>query len=187
MDFLIQTLWPDIVVITKLDRVHVENFPGGLQQLWQEKWKLALAARDKVYYNGNDPYALDHLSLLSVPTQAIFTKDFSPSLSLEDNRIVQTFSYKKKQISLDIPGKESVVYTALGLDIAEDVSLPLTSPNYAFHFELQPGRLSVFERGENLFIDSSYNASPESMRQVIVNVEEIQKHIFPEKKLIFVV
>ena len=51
MEFLLKIARPDMSILTKLGSVHSENFPGGLDELWQQKWLLLLAAKKKLYFN----------------------------------------------------------------------------------------------------------------------------------------
>lgn len=64
MEHLLRVALPDITVLTKLDTVHSANFPRGVEQYWQEKWKLLLAAKVKVYLNIQDEFSKQHLPLL---------------------------------------------------------------------------------------------------------------------------
>ncbi|MEI7563718.1 MAG: hypothetical protein WCJ39_09105 [bacterium] len=51
-------------------------------------------------------------------------------------------------------------------------------------YELQPGRLSVFPGiEESIIIDSSYNASPLSVRKIINTVHNIREQLFPQRKV----
>jgi UDP-N-acetylmuramoyl-tripeptide--D-alanyl-D-alanine ligase len=55
------------------------------------------------------------------------------------------------------------------------------------HYQLQPGRLSVFHGIENsVIIDSTYNASPLSVRKIINTAHNIQMQLFPQRKVILV-
>lgn len=64
MEHLLKVAVPDIAVLTKLDAVHSANFPGGVEEYWQEKWKLLLAAKKKVYVNFSDDFSQKHQELL---------------------------------------------------------------------------------------------------------------------------
>ena len=64
MEHLLKVAVPDIAVLTKLDAVHSANFPDGVQEYWQEKWKLLLAAKKKVYLNLQDDFSQKHQELL---------------------------------------------------------------------------------------------------------------------------
>ncbi len=51
-------------------------------------------------------------------------------------------------------------------------------------YQLQPGRLSVFHGIENsVIIDSTYNASPLSVKKIINTAHNIKTQLFPQRKL----
>jgi hypothetical protein len=54
----------------------------------------------------------------------------------------------------------------------------------ALEYELQPGRLSVFPGvEESIIIDSTYNASPLSVRKIINTVHNMREQLFPQRKV----
>jgi UDP-N-acetylmuramyl pentapeptide synthase len=51
-------------------------------------------------------------------------------------------------------------------------------------YELQPGRLSIFPGIEqSIIIDSSYNASPLSIKKIINTVHNMKQQLFPQRKV----
>jgi UDP-N-acetylmuramyl pentapeptide synthase len=64
--------------------------------------------------------------------------------------------------------------------------MKLPEEKYNFEYQLQAGRFSIFERNENIFIDSSYNAGPESMKKIIENTQLVQKELYSDHKIIYV-
>lgn len=78
------------------------------------------------------------------------------------------------------------MYTKLALDIAEDLGITLKNDAYNFDLELQEGRFTLFQKSGNIFIDSTYNAAPESMKQVLENVFFLQKHLYSDYHIITV-
>ncbi len=186
MDTLLKTLWPDIVVLTKLDSIHSENFPDGVSWLWREKWKLPLAARKKVYFNSQDAFSQENTWLLDVAYDEIFSWANTSSYTQTTDAVQQTTAFWKKKISLNLIWEENAEYTLLGLNIARDLWISLPHKTYDFSFIIQPGRQTIFKRGENIFIDSSYNAWPESMKTMIHNTMTLRDIITPKAKLVWV-
>lgn len=186
MDFLLSIMKPYIGVLTKLDSVHSENFDRGITELWEDKFKLLLASKNKVYFNVWDSFALENSSLLSIPYEKLFSVTPKADLKHGDTGIFQKFLYRKKSISVNLLGEENIEYTILALKIAGDIWFKIGRENYDFHFNLQPGRFSIFERNENIFIDSSYNAGPESMKKIIENTKLVQQKIYQNHKIIYV-
>ena len=83
MDFLLGIMKPDIAIITKLDYVHSDNFPTGVNQYWGDKFKLLLSAKIKSYYNAQDDFTLNNIELLSKDHEKIFVS--TPISRLEKN------------------------------------------------------------------------------------------------------
>lgn len=186
MDFLLHVMKPHIWIITKLDSVHSDNFPGGVEQLWQDKFKLLLASKNGTYFNFWDNFSKQHENFLT-NNSYIFHKNMkNVKLSHEGNQLQQSFVYEKKSISINLIWDESVEYTKLSLDIAQKIGIKLWEKNYDFKFIEQEWRFSLFERNGNILIDSSYNAGPESMKQVILNTQKFRREVYPNYKLIYV-
>jgi len=185
MDFLISIMRPDIGIITKLDYVHSENFPGGVQEYWQDKMKLLIASKKKTFFNIEDEFTQNNEDLLD-NFSYIFSKNHSSRFIQEGTEIRQVFEYHKKNISINLIGIENLEYTRLAFDIAQEIGIRIQESQYYLSFEQQAGRFTLFVKGENIFIDSSYNAGPESMKQVIENTKKIQKELFPQKEILYV-
>lgn len=186
MDFLIWVMKPDIWVITKLDYVHSDNFPAGVNQYWGDKFKLLLSAKTKSYYNAQDDFTLKNIELLSKDHEKIFVSTPISRLEKNESWLLQVFQYQKREISINLLGQENIEYTILALRIAEDIWADTRRAHYDFNFSLQPGRFSIFQSDENIFIDSSYNAGPESMKKVIENTKLVQSELYPNHQIIYV-
>ncbi|MCH8518846.1 hypothetical protein LAT59_03745 [Candidatus Gracilibacteria bacterium] len=187
MDKLLRVAVPDITVLTKLDAVHSGNFPGGVREYWAEKWKLLLKTPGKVYVNLQDSYSQEQYYLLSDYIEIGDETEKNFDLIKDDEYTVKMkFYYKGKNISLNLIGEDNMVYTKLGLDIATDLGFELTEKGYDFNFKLQAGRFSFFKKGESIYIDSSYNAAPESVKLALKNTFLLQKKIFSDYKIITV-
>lgn len=185
MDFLISVMKPDISILTKLDSVHSDNFPRGIDQYWEDKWKLLLVAKKKVFFNALDSFSLQNEHLLSKPYEKIFSTTVKTKIEKTEAWITQSFVYKKKEISINLLWDENIEYTLLGLKIAQWLGIKISEDNYSFDYTLQPGRFNIFERNETIFIDSTYNAGPESMKKIIENTKLVQRELYPEHKIIY--
>jgi UDP-N-acetylmuramyl pentapeptide synthase len=119
MEHLLKIAIPDIAVLTKLDSVHSANFPNGVEEYWQEKWKLLIAARKKVYLNLQDNFSQQHISLLKNYAEMFAQKSLFTELQRDKYDIARWhFAYKGKNISHNLLGGENNHYVTLGLDIA---------------------------------------------------------------------
>jgi UDP-N-acetylmuramoyl-tripeptide--D-alanyl-D-alanine ligase len=186
MDFLISLMKPDVWILTKLDSVHSDNFDRGISELWEDKFKLLLASKNKSYFNNQDDFLKQHEHLLSKPHEKTFIKTPKTKLEKSENGLKQSFIYNKKNISINLLWEENVEYTILAFKIANDIWVKFTDSKYSFDYTIQAGRFSIFQRNENIFIDSSYNAGPESMKKIIENTKLVQKELYPEHKIIYV-
>ncbi len=185
MDFLLSVLRPDYGILSKLDQVHSANFPEGVRQYWNDKCKLLIASKQGVYVNGNEPHALEAMELYRNP-QKIFIVHGKSSLSFDGKDVWQTGRFEGKEIRINLIGSESMEYTLLALDIAKKLGVSLSEKRYEFRFHLQGGRFSLYQKGAHILIDSTYNASPESMKLAIQNTQILQKSAFPDSKLLLV-
>ena len=56
--------------------------------------------------------------------------------------------------------------------------------NLFLEYKLQPGRLSIFKGiHKSIIIDSTYNASPLSMKKIIETAHTMKNELFPERKI----
>lgn len=186
MDFLLSIMKPDIWIITKLDYVHSDNFPGWVEQYWGDKFKLVLASKKKIYFNAQDDFSLQHQDLLWDMYEKIFINTPKSHLQRYKKWLVQSFEYNKKYITINLLWGENIEYTTLALKIAEDLWIQLVQETYEFQYHLQAGRFSIFERNKNIFIDSTYNASPESMEKIIHTTQLVQKELYQKHKIIYI-
>jgi UDP-N-acetylmuramyl pentapeptide synthase len=147
--------------------------------------KLLIASKKKTFFNIEDEFTQNNEDLLE-NFSYIFSKNHSSRFIQDSTEIRQIFEYHKKNISINLIGIENLEYTRLALDIAQEIGIPLQNQEYHLSFVQQAGRFSLFIKGENIFIDSSYNAGPESMKQVIENTKKIQKELFPQKEILYV-
>lgn len=72
----------------------------------------------------------------------------------------------------------------MSLDIASFLSKDsIHEKEYFFQLTLQAGRYEVFSSDDNIFIDSTYNASPESMKMMIQNTKLLHDTLVPDYKV----
>ncbi len=186
MEQLLKIAVPDIAVLTKLDNVHSENYPDGVEQYWEEKWLLLLSAKNKVFVNMQDEYSKNKNTLLEEYSEIFWDiSSLKPQLKkVWEDEIIWDFHYLQKKFSLNLIGEENIHYTKLAIDIALYLWIYLERAEYHFNFHLQDGRFSIFHVWENILIDSSYNAAPESMKQVLWNTKKLRDMLYPDYKII---
>lgn len=206
MDFILEVAHPDIGVFTAIDAVHSEQF-GNPQKIANEEIKMALNTKSLVFLNANDEYAqqlaprikVDKLMYKTFDTDDIKADIFFSNQSFkkwEKNADLKSdFSlYIRNQeyrIQTNLFGKMNYGYIWVALWIAETLAYQWKSDLHLENrgtleltYQLQPWRLSIFDWKYNtILIDSTYNASPLSIRKTIDTVYSIRKNCFPNSEI----
>ena len=206
MDFILKVAHPDIGVFTAIDAVHSEQF-GNPQNIASEEIKMALNTKSLVFLNANDEYAqqlaprikVDKLMYKTFDTDNVDADIYFDSHTFkkwkEKADLKSRFSLHIKDqnynIETNLFGKMNYGYIGVAVWIAEtlayrrneDLHLP-NKKSLELVYKLQPGRLSVFDwKFDTLIIDSTYNASPLSVRKTIDTVYAIRSSCFPKSEI----
>lgn len=206
MDFILKVAHPDIWVFTAIDAVHSEQF-GNPQKIASEEIKMALNTKSLVFLNANDGYAqqlaprikVDKLMYKTFDTDNIKADIYFDKHSFqkwkENADLISCFSLhikdKKYGIETNLFGKMNYWYIWVAIWIAEtlayrrkvDLHLP-DKKTLKLTYKLQPGRLSIFNwKFNTLIIDSTYNASPLSVRKTIDTVYAIRNNCLPKSEI----
>ena len=206
MDFILKIAHPDIWVFTAIDAVHSEQF-WNPQKIASEEIKMALNTKSLVFLNANDEYAqqlstkikVDKLMYKTFDTDNIKADIYFESHSFKkwkkDADLKSIFSLhiknQKYEIETNLFGKMNYWYIWVAIWIAEtlayrrktDLNLP-NKKKIKLTYKLQPWRLSIFEwKSNTIIIDSTYNASPLSVRKTIDTVYNIRKSCFPKSEI----
>jgi len=206
MDFILKVAHPDIWVFTAIDAVHSEQF-WDPQKIASEEIKMALNTKSLVFLNANDEYAqqlapeikVDKLMYKTFDTENMeadiyfdehYFKKWRENADLKSNFSIHIKEHEYK-IETNLFGKMNYGYIWVAIWIAETLAyrrnenLHLTNKkDLELTYKLQPGRLSVFDWKLNtLIIDSTYNASPLSVRKTIDTVYAIRKNCFSKSEI----
>ena len=206
MDFILKVAHPDIWVFTAIDAVHSEQF-GNPQKIAGEEIKMALNTKSLVFLNANDEYAQQLAPRIKV--DKLMYKTFDTD-NIEADIYFDEHSFKKWKENADLKshfdlhikdqtykietnlfGKMNYGYIWVAIWIAETLAyrwkqdLHLKNKDkLELTYKLQPGRLSVFDgKFDTLIIDSTYNASPLSVRKTIDTVYTIRNNCFPKSEI----
>ncbi len=188
MDFLLKIAVPDYAVFTKLDYIHSANF-SSKNAIWEEKIKLLKSAKKAVFINYLDDFAREyHFENKQKYFYNLEKLDYN--YDLLDSKIVANMNLDWKKIQTNILWEENFVYIDLAFKILANVGeTGLCSLQEKSFLELEnlPWRFSIFEgEFDSILIDSSYNAGFESMKKMVENIISLQKNIYLDKKIIFV-
>lgn len=191
MDKLLSIVKPDIGIMTQLDSVHSLQFwdPTAIAK---EEIKMVKNTKDVVFLNYDDDYAKQLIWKLKsdqitywINSQewqikiANLDYQFNPELSWGKVFTQWIISVNKKNlvISTNLIGRENFIYVWLALNIFDIInyrdswkSIFANWDNESFEldYQLQPWRCTIFEGvNDSVIVDSSYNASPKSMRVMV--------------------
>lgn len=213
MDFLLTIAKPHIGIFTAIDSVHSEQFGNPAEIAREEVKMLKstleigfLNANDAYAIQLKDHLHIDYLTYqtegnditadITFKDEKFFVSDFKGGVGVEFHLRIKE---KKYDIRTNILGKANYGYIGLWIAIAgildykyareesrpEDPILRNGSHEILeLQYQLQPGRLSVFHGIENsVIIDSTYNASPLSVRKIINTAHNIKTQLFPQRKV----
>lgn len=210
MEFLLSINKPHIGVFTAIDAVHSEQF-GNPAEIAREEAKMVKHTREVAFLNLDDSYAQQLVGTLGIDCLTYQTlgyesqadlhfSDEKLQIELESEHLALTSLqvYLKKQtyqLKTNLLGKPNYGYLTVALVIAQILVLKMKGKELDMQhfladpliFQLQPGRCSLFAGKEgSVLIDSTYNASPLSMRKLIDTAIMIQKSLPKKRKLMLV-
>jgi UDP-N-acetylmuramyl pentapeptide synthase len=211
MAFLLSICKPHISVHTQIDAVHSMQFwdPNAIAK---EEFLLQQHTRNIVFLNQDDHY-ISHV-LGKIPCDVItysatwdtewtiIQVDTAARIAWENGILWTTLQHarisfnNKKSISLgiNILGRYHLSYAAVWACIAEIISFTFTKMEAFADGEhknlaltLQPWRWSIFEwLFDSIILDSTYNAAPRSVKQILEEATKRRDQNHPLRKLLFV-
>ena len=210
MEFLLRINKPHIGVFTAIDAVHSEQF-GNPAEIAREEVKMVKNTREMAFLNLDDPYAqqlvwtlgVDELSYQTLGSNSKANLTFSDEklhLDYKSKHLVLTnlaVQLKKQSLNLqtNLLGKPNYGYLTVALVIAQVLALKFGGKELDMEallaepliFQLQPWRCSIFAgKEESILIDSTYNASPLSMRKLIDTTLILNKSLPQQRKVMLV-
>lgn len=216
MDFLLTITKPHIGIFTAIDAVHSEQFGNPAEIAREEVKMLKstleiwfLNANDTYAIELKDHLYIDNLTYqtegydikadIYFKDEKFFVSDFKWGVGVQFHLRIKE---KKYSINTNILGKANYGYIWLWLTIAwildykyaraeSKAENPVlrngSHEELKLEYTLQPGRLSVLHGIEDsVIIDSTYNASPLSVRKIINTAHNIKHQLFPQRKIILV-
>jgi len=204
MDFILKIAKPHIGVFTAIDSVHSLQF-GSPQDIANDEIKMIKNTLEMWFLNENDPWALwlknqikiDYLTYqtqwhniiadIKFADEKFFISDLHWDIWVQFDLWIKD---KKLKIKTNLLWKENYGYIGVGLAILEIINYKFEIRNeiiwndLILNYKLQPWRFSIFHGVEDSIIfDSSYNASPLSIRKVIDTVYNIKQNLFSNRKV----
>lgn len=192
METLVSILKPDISIITRIVGEHLDEGQfNSVADIWQEKRKIltALTECDTAITNSNDPLQTKFLSHFSGPimlsygenkNDTVYASSISDSL---DGLTITLHPKQQEEYTVTLPHVIGVHHASLALiaaTIAHHAHISADQVISALKtFRLPPGRMSRIKGIHgSLIIDSSYNASPTTMKAALDTLSQ-----FPGRKI----
>lgn len=204
MDFLLSIVKPDIGIFTAIDAVHSEQF-GNPERIAQDESAMVLACTEKVFLNAQDSYATKLMERPTVDTLLYQTQWHDNARThiwsenelfvWDEHEMYVTFDMhiknKKIQVQTNVFGKAHYGYVWVAFAIADMIAHKWSGTTITgfmqgivMDYNLQAGRLWVFAwHNDSVIVDSSYNASPLSIRTVIDTVHVMRKQLLSDYKV----
>jgi len=211
MEFLVSIAKPDIWVFTAIDSVHSEQFwdPAAIAH---EEVKMVKNTREIAFLNFDDEYAMQlakqiDIDIFTYQTQwhnkksDIYFDDiiFGKTNEVPNSEFNLFIKDQKYKITTNLFGKSNYGYIWVAIAIADIIRYKSNkkifgkkqSPhkdafldNFSLDYTLQPGRFSVFAGiNDTIIFDSTYNASPLSMKSIISTVWSLKQDLYKERPL----
>ena len=210
MEFLVSINKPHIWVFTAIDAVHSEQF-WNPTEIAREEVKMVKNTREIAFLNADDIYAQQIVWTLWIDefTYQTLWYDSKADIHFENEKVTVSNENKhfvlsefdiyikkeKNHLKTNLLGKPNYWYICVALCIAEILSQRFTGKELDLKkllkepliYKLQPWRCSIFKwKHDSILIDSTYNASPLSVRKLIDTTLSIQKASWNKKKILLV-
>jgi len=178
MSALLKLVRPQVGVMTNIKPVHLaEGQFQDLDDIFREKRKLVDALPEKgiAILNADDPHILSFRDKLECRALWYGVSELADLRVLDLNHSMEglafTLSYKEEVISMNVPllGSFQIYVLLPAIAVALTQGFTLEEATQALmDYRLPPGRMNPIPGiKESLIIDSSYNASPEAVKQAL--------------------
>lgn len=176
MDFLVSVVRPDVVVFTGVEPAHMDDGQfETLEEIFEEKSKLAKALRDggKLIVNIDNDFTA-RLAKRGVLTYGKADCDFKISAFKQSIEGAE-FKINGKEVKIPALGEFLSYVAAAACCCGELFGIEVKDAILALQkYKLPPGRMNIVEGiKETTIIDSSYNASPASMREALKTLDAV--------------
>lgn len=210
MEFLVSINKPHIWVFTAIDAVHSEQF-WNPTEIAREEVKMVKNTREIAFLNADDTYAQQVMWTLWIDefTYQTLWYDSKADIHFDKEKITVnpkgnhyilsefevSIKTEKYHLKTNLLGKPNYGYICVALTIAQILSNRFTWEELNLKkllkepliYQLQPWRCSIFKwKHDSILIDSTYNASPLSVRKLIDTTLAIQKATGFKRKVLLI-
>lgn len=202
MQQLLAIAVPHLAILTGIDAVHAAYFPDK-EAIFDEKVQLLDAATEVAFWSVDLSTYMQwhtfHRDVLSFSLHEWQEADISFDRYgyrridevIGSQWLLRQWDEQVDALKTNLLGEEHMGYISLAYEIAcivgQRFSLLLAEQDMKqLQFDLQAWRSTIL-RGKwgSLLLDSSYNASPQSMTMLIRIITQLRKELFPERQLVF--
>lgn len=202
MQELLEICIPHCAIFTGLDLVHAESF-WSPDEILQEKSLLLSSAKELVLYPSSATYLKDIIDSSEVDVLSFWlTPDTDSDIWFSQYRLwldtgwrpysileIDQWHEEVTSVQSNLIWEVSAWYTSIWIEMAMILSRRLWTWLQLIDFleyRLQPWRFSIFEwKNDAVIIDSTYNASPASMKQSITQTIALRNELYPEYEIIY--
>lgn len=203
MDFLLKIVKPDIWIFTAIDAVHSEQF-GNPDNIAKDEMKMIKNTKEIAFLNIDDTYAISLIPQIKIDSFTYQTLWLNSQADIKfQNEKFSIWHWKdvittkfdihirnqEHNISTNIFGKPQYGYIWVAVTIADILTYKFQedkkiTKNLHLEYQLQPGRFSIFRwKHDSILVDSTYNSSPKSARNIIDTVFSIKQEILQKRKI----
>lgn len=184
MDYLLSIIKPDIAVFTNVAPVHMDEGQfSTLEDIYNEKRKLvdALAEKGVAILNMDNEFTAELARKIKKKTIGYgLSKEgdyYATNISetLEGIHFILHNDGKKYEVSSKILGKYHAQVFMPAVICGQLIGMPIEQAIEALgRYELPPGRMSLIPGiEETTMIDSSYNSSPEALKEALKSLRDL--------------
>ena len=210
MEFLVSINKPDIWVFTAIDAVHSEQF-WNPTEIAREEVKMVKNTKEIAFLNADDSYTQQLIWTLWIDEFTYQTVWYDSTADIHFSWEKLTVDMKKEHLALvdlevaiktekyhlktNLLWKPNYWYISVALTIAQILAQRFTGKEIDLKkflknpliYKLQPWRCSIFKgKHQSILIDSTYNASPLSVRKLIDTTLALQKAMKEKRKILLV-
>ncbi len=172
MDYLISIASPDVAVLTKVGKSHLE-FLNTEKEVAIEKSKLfkALKMCDIAILNKNTP--LLDLFVSAIPKMVRLLYYETPKI-IKMTTEGTTFKFEGKTFKTPLIGKHIITNLSAAMLVAKILGVPIEDiREEVTRLSPSPMRLEITHIGKFTVVNDAYNANPESMRALIDTAKDL--------------
>jgi len=177
MDFLTRIAPPDMAIITTIKPVHLDNGQfASTDDVFNEKKKIILNMKKegKAFISLDDKYIAKMATLnirMVTYSQKTEAEVYANNIKQTQEGLKFTVNWAKEPFRAFVPlfGEYHLSYVLPAIIVGLSTRVPINKIQETLkEFTLPPGRMSLIEGIKNtLILDSSYNASPEAVKEAL--------------------